>query len=95
MNITPRHTQSLPLIAALLMLLCPVEWNAFGQENRPQITVVATGGTIAGQSETRTSFQSYQAGRLLISDMVEALRPEIDDVAAVTTVQFGNRGSGG
>ena len=61
----------------------------------PRVTIVATGGTIAGVSETRTSFQSYRAGQLGIDEMLSELRPEIDEVADVTTVQFGNRPSGG
>lgn len=67
---------------------------AAGQERVPRVTVVGTGGTIAGVSETRTSFQSYRSGQLPIQEMVDELRPQIDGVADVTTVQFGNRGSG-
>ena len=61
----------------------------------PRVTIVATGGTIAGVSETRTSFQSYQAGEVGIDEMLGELRPEIDEVADVTAIQFGNRASGG
>ena len=61
----------------------------------PRVTIVATGGTIAGVSDTRTSFQSYRAGSLGIAEMLSELRPQIDEVADVTTVQFGNRPSGG
>ncbi len=61
----------------------------------PRVTIVATGGTIAGVSDTRTSFQSYRAGSLGIDEMLSELRPQIDEVADVTTVQFGNRPSGG
>ena len=61
----------------------------------PRVTIVATGGTIAGVSETRTSFQSYQAGEVGIDEMLAELRPEIDEVADVTAIQFGNRASGG
>jgi L-asparaginase len=61
----------------------------------PRVTIVATGGTIAGVSETRTSFQSYEAGEVGIDEMLAELRPEIDEVADVTAVQFGNRPSGG
>jgi L-asparaginase len=61
----------------------------------PKVTVVGTGGTIAAVSSTRTSFQSYRSGQILIEDMVNELRPQIDEVAEVNTVQFGNRGSGG
>ena len=68
----------------------PVEAGAL-----PRVTIVATGGTIAGVSDTRTSFQSYRAGSLGIDEMLSELRPQIDEVADVTTVQFGNRPSGG
>lgn len=61
----------------------------------PRVTIVATGGTIAGVSDTRTSFQSYRAGTLGIDEMLSELRPQIDEVADVATVQFGNRPSGG
>lgn len=61
----------------------------------PRVIIVATGGTIAGVSDTRTSFQSYRAGSLGIDEMLSELRPQIDEVADVTTVQFGNRPSGG
>ena len=94
-NMTFRTTRHATATLGLVMLTGLLPWDAAGQQTLPQVTIVATGGTIAGQSETRTSFQSYEAGQLLISDMVAALRPEIDEVAEVTSVQFGNRGSGG
>src|SRR5690349_17224870 len=65
------------------------------QERLPRITVLGTGGTIAGQSSTRTSFQNYRAGSLQITEMVDFLRPQIDEVAEVTAIQFGNKASGG
>lgn len=60
----------------------------------PKVTVVATGGTIAGQSETATSFQRYRSGSLLMEDMLAEV-PNLDEVAEVDSVQFGNKGSGG
>ena len=89
---SPRTSPPLAL-AALLALLLPASVGA--QERLPRVTVVGTGGTIAGVSETRTSFQDYRAGQLPIEDMVYALRPQIEEVAEVNTVQFGNRSSGG
>ncbi|CQR53330.1 asparaginase [Paenibacillus riograndensis] len=59
----------------------------------PKIQVIATGGTIAGQSVDETSFQNYKAGTLLIEDMVKAL-PNKDQIAEVSSYQFGNAGSG-
>lgn len=61
----------------------------------PNIHVVGTGGTIAGVSKTETSFQDYRAGQLDIQkDMVDKL-PNLDEIANVTTTQFGNKGSSG
>lgn len=70
------------------------EFLEMGGARLPEVMVIGTGGTIASQSETRTSFQDYGAAQLLIADMVDELRPQIDEVAKVTTVQFGNQGSG-
>jgi L-asparaginase len=64
------------------------------QEARPRVTVIGTGGTIAGTATTRTSYQSYRAGQILITDMVDELRPEIEAIADVSAVQFDNRASG-
>ena len=91
---TRRFAGRLRRVMSLLMfsVLCP--WLASGQNQIPEVTIVATGGTIAGKADTRTSFQSYRAGQLSIEEMVDELRPQIDEVANVTTVQFGNRGSG-
>ncbi|GGO05593.1 asparaginase [Saccharibacillus kuerlensis] len=58
----------------------------------PKVEVIATGGTIAGQSADATSFANYRAGTLLIADMVAEL-PDKDKIAQVSTYQFGNSGS--
>ncbi|MEU4677873.1 asparaginase [Micromonospora sp. NPDC023737] len=62
---------------------------------KPKVTVIGTGGTISGVATSRSSFTNYQSGRIAIKDMVAQLQPEIGEVADVTTVQFGNKGSGG
>ncbi|MBA9085300.1 L-asparaginase [Fontibacillus solani] len=58
----------------------------------PKVQVIATGGTMAGQSVDATSFTNYKAGTLLIEDMVKSL-PNKDKIAEVSTYQFGNSGS--
>ncbi|MDO3410221.1 asparaginase [Saccharibacillus sp. CPCC 101409] len=63
-----------------------------GVKALPKVEVIATGGTIAGQSVDATSFANYRAGTLLIADMVAAL-PDKDKIAQVSTYQFGNSGS--
>ncbi|WP_138755001.1 asparaginase domain-containing protein [Paenibacillus sinopodophylli] len=62
----------------------------------PNVIVIATGGTLAGQvrSNDPTNFQSYSAGTYKIADMVAQL-PRKDKIADVSTFQFGNKGSGG
>lgn len=62
----------------------------------PKVTVIGTGGTIAGVARTsRSDFTNYRAGQIPIESMVSQLQPEIGAVADVDTVQFGNSGSGG
>ncbi|MDQ8734946.1 asparaginase domain-containing protein [Paenibacillus sp. LHD-38] len=73
---------------------------ALSQEHKasalPNVIVVATGGTLAGQVRNNdpTNFQSYAAGTYKIADMVAQL-PKKDKIADVSTFQFGNKGSGG
>ncbi|MGN7702040.1 asparaginase [Cellulosimicrobium sp. 22601] len=62
---------------------------------KPKVVVVATGGTMAGKATGRDTFTSYRAGTYLMEDMLNTLRPELDAVADVTAVQFGNAGSSG
>lgn len=61
---------------------------------RAEVVVIGTGGTIAGLSDTEVSFQRYRSGTLPIDSMVSAL-PRLEQVADVSTVQFGNKGSSG
>lgn len=58
----------------------------------PNVLVIATGGTIAGQSVDQTSFQNYKAGSIPIAQMVSEL-PDKQKIADVETLQFGNSGS--
>ncbi|GLH97578.1 hypothetical protein Pa4123_28530 [Phytohabitans aurantiacus] len=68
---------------------------AAAKARKPKVTVIGTGGTIAGVATSRSSFTDYRAGQIPIADMVGQLQPELGNVADVTTVQFGNKGSGG
>ncbi|WP_241744141.1 asparaginase [Cellulosimicrobium arenosum] len=64
-------------------------------DGKPKVVVVGTGGTISGKATGRETFTSYRSGSYLMEDMLDALRPELDDVADVSAVQFGNAGSSG
>jgi L-asparaginase len=90
-----RMKQFLPGLFPALLLTALLPAAVSGQARKPKVTVIGTGGTIAGESRTRTSFQDYRAGQKTIKEMVDFLRPQIDEVADVTTIQFGNKSSGG
>ncbi|WP_265521561.1 asparaginase [Oerskovia flava] len=64
-------------------------------EGKPKVVVVATGGTLAGKATGRDTYTSYRAGTYLMDDLLDTLRPEIDAIADVSAVQFGNAGSSG
>lgn len=65
------------------------------KSRKPRVTVIGTGGTISGVATSRSSFTDYRSGQIPIASLVGQLQPEIGQVADVTTVQFGNKGSGG
>ncbi|MEE6272576.1 asparaginase [Georgenia wangjunii] len=64
-------------------------------DERPTVTVVATGGTIAGKAAGRDTYTSYRAGTYPMTDLLGVLEPEVSAFADVDVVQFGNSGSGG
>lgn len=64
-------------------------------ESRPKVTLVATGGTIAGLASGRDTFASYRAGSIEGEELIAQLQPELAEVADVDVVQFGNAGSSG
>ncbi|KAL5332784.1 Asparaginase/glutaminase [Aspergillus crustosus] len=59
----------------------------------PNVTIFATGGTIAGSAADNTATTGYQAGALGIQTLIDAV-PEMLDVANVAGVQVANVGSG-
>ncbi|KAJ0421917.1 Asparaginase/glutaminase [Aspergillus carlsbadensis] len=58
----------------------------------PNVTIFATGGTIAGSADDNTATTGYQAGALGIQTLIDAV-PEMLDVANVAGVQIANVGS--
>ena len=63
----------------------------FGKE-LPLIYVLGTGGTIQSKGDTRMVLNDYRAGRVDISELVDAL-PELASIARVHAVQIKNIGS--
>ena len=85
MNRSPRG-----LVVLLLLGLVSYP-NAFAQGSKPNITVLATGGTIAGAAATGAQ-SSYTSGKVTIDDMLNSV-PGIRDLANLTGEQVANVGS--
>ncbi|MFJ2177791.1 asparaginase [Streptomyces sp. NPDC087851] len=88
-----RSTVLLTLLSVALGTTASVASAEPEKKRLPKIAVIGTGGTIAGVSKSRVSFQDYEAGKLPVSKLVGDLKPEVDAVANVSTEQFGNKGS--
>nr|WP_238362550.1 asparaginase [Actinopolymorpha pittospori] len=63
------------------------------RSRKPKVVVIGTGGTIAGVSDSRVSFQTYKSGQLPIGKLLDDLGPEFKDVADVKGVDFGTTDS--
>lgn len=76
----------------LLILLTVVSWQyAIAQSKKPNITILATGGTIAGAAATGTQ-AGYTSGAVTIDAMIAAV-PGIKDLANIKGEQISNVGS--
>lgn len=82
-----KHLNRLSLLA--IVLLTSV-MTAFAQQ-KPNVYILATGGTIAGTGKSAIA-SGYTAGQVAISSLIEAV-PQIKDVANVTGEQIVNIGS--
>ncbi len=65
--------------------------NGFAQGKKPNIVILATGGTIAGAAATGTQ-SAYTSGAVTIDAMVNAV-PGIQDLANIKGEQVANVGS--
>lgn len=61
------------------------------QKEKPHITILATGGTIAGEGSSKTK-AGYSAGQKPIEDLLNAV-PEIHNIAKINGEQVANIGS--
>ncbi|KAK7544918.1 L-asparaginase [Phyllosticta citribraziliensis] len=58
----------------------------------PHVTIIATGGTIAGVQKSSTSTTNYKDSELAVDALIDAV-PEVKDLAQINGVQFSNIGS--
>ncbi|MEF9986386.1 MAG: type II asparaginase [Bacteroidales bacterium] len=63
----------------------------FAQTSKPNITILATGGTIAGVGSSAVK-SSYEPGKIAIGSLLDAV-PQLNDIANVTGEQIVNIGS--
>lgn len=80
--------QTTRVLLPVLFFFCQ---NAFTQGQKPNIVILATGGTIAGAAATGTQ-SSYTSGAVTIDAMVAAV-PGIKDLANIKGEQVANVGS--
>src|SRR5215469_8430104 len=85
-----RRSHKIWLVIAVLFL--GAEWqNGAGQTRKPNILILATGGTIAGAAPTGTQ-AGYTSGTVTIDTMLNAV-PGITDLANIKGKQISNVGS--
>jgi L-asparaginase len=83
---------SLTMRTAVALLLVVGSWqSAIAQQKKPNILILATGGTIAGAAATGTQ-SGYTSGAVTIDAMLNAV-PGIKDLANVKGDQISNVGS--
>jgi L-asparaginase len=76
------------VISLVVLLACQL---AFAQTKKPNVVILATGGTIAGAGATGTQ-SAYQSGAVTIDAMLNAV-PGITDLANIKGEQISNVGS--
>lgn len=74
-----------------LLLLCLALAAGLILEAKPKVRILATGGTIAGISDSSTS-SAYKAGQVGIQTLLAAV-PQVQDLAEVSGEQFANMAS--
>jgi len=89
MSIRPR---SLTILCALCSLLVIGHGSARAQDARPQVVVLATGGTIASRAGSPTRVSGYSIG--FTGEQLLEMIPGIEEVAEVRVEQFSNIPSG-
>ena len=79
------------VLTALIFVLASGSQIFAQNEGKPNIVILATGGTIAGSAESGTQ-AGYTSGQVSIETMIDAV-PGIRDLANITGEQVANVGS--
>src|SRR6185369_4722892 len=75
----------------VIVLVLAAYQSAFAQGNKPNVVILATGGTIAGAAASGTQ-AAYKSGAVTIDAMIAAV-PGIGDLATIKGEQISNVGS--
>jgi len=79
------------VVAVVISLVAAFGAWADHHTEKPQIVIMATGGTIAGSAESQTQ-AGYDSGQVGVDVLIGAV-PQLEDIAAVTGEQVANVGS--
>lgn len=71
------------IIFFLIVLFCLFPAAVKAENRKPEVHLLATGGTIAGKASSETATTGYEAGALGVEDLLSVL-PEVKDYARVT-----------
>jgi L-asparaginase len=63
--------------------------SAWAEQSLPKVTILATGGTIAGRGATPTTLTGYSPGELLVEEVIDAV-PSLKDFAQISAEQVVN-----
>ena len=83
-------TRNTIVVAVVILLAATGAWAA-EDTDKPNIVILATGGTIAGSAETQTQ-AGYTSGQVGVDVLINAV-PQIKELADVTGEQISNVGS--
>ncbi|KAF5006875.1 hypothetical protein FDECE_6772 [Fusarium decemcellulare] len=89
---SPQQQQQQPLQTAVPYGVQHASWFHCFAPNLPNVTIYATGGTIAGSASSADQTTGYQAGALGVQALIDAV-PQLCNVANVRGVQFANTDS--
>jgi len=79
------------LILFLILLIFAGWQMGLAQDKKPNVVILATGGTIAGSAESQTE-AGYQSGAVGVEVLINAV-PQLKDIAVVTGEQVASIGS--
>lgn len=79
----------LRLMARMIIFMVFVCGGSVMAQNKPNIVILATGGTIAGVAQSNTQTTGYEAGVVTIQTLLSAV-PEIKDLANIKGEQIAN-----